>query len=62
MEQIYAIWLSETFGPGSRISCMLCEYYDSFEAIYKASPEELALIEGLSEKPVKLWQNVRLLI
>ena len=57
MEQIYAIWLSETFGPGSRISCMLCEYYDSFEAIYKASPEELALIEGLSEKHIQKLCN-----
>lgn len=50
MEKIYAIWLSENFGAGSRISSKLCEYYDSFEAIYNAEPEEIAFIEGISQR------------
>lgn len=50
MEKIYAIWLSETFGAGSRISSKLCEYYDSFEAIYNAEPKEIALIDGISPR------------
>lgn len=57
MERIYAIWLLETFGAGSRISSMLCEYYNSFEAIYNANPEELALIEGISEKHIEKLRN-----
>ena len=49
MEKIYAIWLSEAFGAGSRISPLLCEYYDSFEAIYNAESDELALIQGITD-------------
>ena len=48
MEKIYAIWLAEAFGAGSRISPLLCEYYNSFEAIYNADSEELALISGIT--------------
>ena len=47
MEKLCAIWLAEAFGAGSRISPLLCEYYDSFEAIYNADSEELILIEGI---------------
>lgn len=57
MEKIYAIWLSETFGAGSRIPSMLCEYYDSFEAIYNADLEEIALIEGVSAKHIEKLCN-----
>ncbi len=49
MEKIYAIWLAEVFGAGSRISPLLCEYYNSFEAIYNADSDELALIQGISD-------------
>ena len=48
MEKLYAIWLSEAFGAGSRISAKLCEYYSSFEEIYNADLEEISLIEGIS--------------
>lgn len=57
MEKLYAIWLSETFGAGSRISSMLCEYYTSFEAIYNADLEEIALIEGILPKHIEKLSN-----
>lgn len=57
MERIYAIWLSETFGAGSRISSILCEYYNSFEAIYNADCEEVALIESITEKHIEKLRN-----
>lgn len=57
MERLYAIWLSETFGAGSRISAKLCEYYHSFEAIYNADLEEVALIEGISQNHVNKLSN-----
>lgn len=60
MEKIYAIWLSETFGAGSRISSMLCEYYSSFEEIYKADLGEISLIEGISEKHIEKLRNKNL--
>ena len=57
MEKLYAIWLAETFGAGSRISSLLCEYYDSFEAIYNADLEEIGMIEGVSEKHIEKMKN-----
>ena len=57
MEKLYAIWLAETFGAGSRISSLLCEYYESFEAIYNADLEELALIEGISHNHIEKLNN-----
>lgn len=57
MEKLYAIWLAETFGAGSRISSLLCEYYESFEAIYNADSEELALIEGISHTHIEKLNN-----
>ena len=57
MERLYAVWLLETFGAGSRISSLLCEYYDSFEAIYNASLEEIAMIEGIQEKHLYRLSN-----
>ncbi len=57
MEKLYAIWLAETFGAGSRISSLLCEYYDSFEAIYNADSEELRLIEGITHIHIEKMCN-----
>ena len=57
MEELYAVWLSETFGAGSRVSSLLCEYYDSFEAIYNADADELALISGLNEAHITKLGN-----
>ncbi len=57
MEKIYAIWLLEAFGAGSRISSVLCEYYNSFEAIYNADFEEVALINGVTEKHIEKLHN-----
>lgn len=57
MEKIYAIWLLETFGAGSRVSSMLCEYYNSFEDIYNASSEELALINGINHIHIEKLNN-----
>lgn len=57
METLYAIWLSEAFGAGSRISAKLCEYYSSFEEIYIAELEEIALIEGISQHHIEKLSN-----
>ena len=60
MENLCAIWLAETFGAGSRISPLLCEYYDSFETIYNADSEELAMISGISEAHIKKLEDKNL--
>ena len=60
MEQIYAIWLSEIFGAGSKIPSLLFEYYESFEAIYNAEPEELSLIERISQNQAEKLGNKNL--
>ena len=57
MENLYAIWLLETFGAGSRVSALLCEYYSSFEAIYNADLEEIGMIEGVLEKHIEKMKN-----
>lgn len=57
MEKIYAIWLSELFGVGSKVPSVLCEYYDSFEAIYNADYEELAMIESISQNHLEKLKN-----
>lgn len=61
MEKLYAIWLAETFGAGSRISSLLCEYYESFEAIYNADSEELSLIEGISHSHIEKMNSKSLM-
>ena len=60
MEKLCAIWLAEAFGAGSRISPLLCEYYDSFETIYNVDSEELAMISGISEAHIKKLEDKNL--
>ncbi len=57
MEKMYAVWLAEAFGPGSKIPTMLCEYYGSFEAIYNADIEEIAGIEGITGRHIEKVRN-----
>lgn len=57
MEKIYAIWLAEAFGAGSKIPFMLCEYYSSFEEIYNKDLEEIAMIEGITQKHIEKLKN-----
>ena len=57
MEKLYAIWLAEAFGAGSRVSAKLCEYYSSFEEIYNADLEEISLIEGIYAHHIEKLRN-----
>ena len=60
MEKIYAIWLAEILGAGNKSSSLLFEYYESFEAIYNAKSEELALIERISQNLAEKLGNKNL--
>ncbi len=57
MEKIYGVWLAENFGAGNKIPAMLCEYYDSFQAIYNADLEEIAMIEGINQNHLSKLDN-----